>query len=111
MSQASAIAAEVFMSNAGEVGCTPKCSAKRSGVSRRKMMMKMRPRSEKDSCSENQIRFSQNRFRFRQNVLLDHPLCERAVMRTGQTSLQSSRLEFFAIPRQHDNTLAYRLLM
>ena len=75
----------------------------RPGVSRRKMM-KMRPRSEKDSCSENQIRFSQDRFRFRQNVVLDHPLCGRTAMRTCQTSLQSSRLEFFTNPssvRQH----------
>jgi hypothetical protein len=59
---------------------------------------------DKESCSENQIRFGQNRFRFRQNVLLGHPLCGRAVMRTCQTSLQSYRLEFCANPlsaRQH----------
>jgi hypothetical protein len=58
----------------------------------------------KDPYSENQIRFSQNRFRFRQNVVLDHPLCGRAVMRTCQTSLQFYRLEFCANPssaRQH----------
>ena len=65
---------------------------------------KMRPRSEKDPCSENQITFSLNRFRFRRNVVLDHPLCRRGVMRICQTSLQSYRLEFFADPssaRQH----------
>ena len=72
----------------------------RPGASR----WKMRPRSEKDPCSENQIRFGQNRFTFRQNVVLDHPLCGRVVMRTCQTSLQSYRLEFCANPssaRQH----------
>ena len=65
---------------------------------------KMRPRSEKDPCSENQIRFKQNRFRFRQDVWLDRPLCRRGVMRIYQTSLQSYRLEFSANPssgRQH----------
>ena len=72
---------------------------------------KTRPRSEKDPCSENQIRFSQNRFRFRQNVVLDHSLCGRAVMRTCQTSLQSYRLNFTPILRQRDNTLAYSLLV
>ena len=64
----------------------------------------MRPRSEKDPCSENQITFSLNRFRFRQNVVLDHPLCRRGAMRICQTSLQSYRLEFFAdssSARQH----------
>ena len=72
----------------------------RPGASRRKM----RPRSEKDPYSENQIRFRQNRFRFRQNVLLDHPLCGKAVMRTCQSLVQSYRLDFFANPssaRQH----------
>ena len=71
-----------------------------SGASRRKMQ----PRSEKDPCAQNQIRFSQNRFRFRQNAMLDHPLCGRVVMRTCQTSLQSYRVEFCANPssaRQH----------
>ncbi len=46
----------------------------------------------------NQIRFSRNRFRFSQNILIDHPLCEKAVMRTCQTPLQSYRFEFCANP-------------
>jgi hypothetical protein len=57
---------------------------------------KTRPRSEKDSCSENQIRFRQNPFRFRQNAVLGHPLCRRAVMRTWLTARRSYRfLSFF----------------
>lgn len=70
---------------------------------------KMRPRSGKYSCSENQIGFRENRFRFSQNFVLRHPLCRIAVMRICQASLQSKRFEFFAIPHQHDNTLAKRL--
>ena len=66
---------------------------------------------ENEPCTENQIRFTLNRFRFSQNVLLDHPLCGRAVMRNCQTSLQSYRFDFSPIPSRYDDTLAYRLLM
>ena len=79
------------------------------GASRRKAW----PRSEKDPCSENQIEFRQNRFRFRQNVILDHPLCRRRVMHIYQTSLQSYRIEFSDSPssgRQHSGLQLARCL-
>jgi len=39
----------------------------------------MIPQSENDFCSENQIRFTANRFRFGQEVWSDYPLRGRVV--------------------------------
>src|SRR5580765_8359866 len=68
-----------------------------------------RPRSEKNSCSENQIRFSQNHFRFRKNAPWTS-ICGKELCGNLPNAAPVLSFEFYAIFQQHDNTLAQYLL-
>ena len=78
---------------------------------RREVSLRMMwPRQEKEPCLENQIRFSLDRYRFRQNIRVSHSPCRGQGMRTCKPSLQSYHCRVCTNPSSGQNPLAYSLL-